>query len=64
MAAVRQTWREPLIPSFVPNDTTWLMMRDSALLPIVPELLVKNYGSSGLSVGKKEALIKQRGLFS
>jgi hypothetical protein len=40
------------------------MMRDSALLPIVPELLVKNYGSSGLSVGKKEALIKQRGLFS
>ena len=28
---------------YVPGDTTWLMMRDSALLSIVPELLAENY---------------------
>ena len=28
---------------FVPADTSWLMMRDSALLSIVPDLLVRNY---------------------
>ncbi len=28
---------------YVPNDTTWLMMRDSSLLSISPELIVKNY---------------------
>lgn len=28
---------------YVPADTSWLMMRDSALLSIVPDLLVRNY---------------------
>ena len=28
---------------WVPTDTSWLMMRDSALLSIVPDLLVRNY---------------------
>jgi len=28
---------------WVPADTSWLMMRDSALLSIVPDLLVRNY---------------------
>jgi len=28
---------------YVPGDTTWLIMRDSALLSIVPELLAENY---------------------
>ena len=28
---------------YVPADTSWLMMRDSALLSIVPGLLVRNY---------------------
>jgi hypothetical protein len=28
---------------FVPAETAWLMMRDSALLPLVPDLLAENY---------------------
>ena len=28
---------------WVPADTSWLMLRDSALLSIVPELVVRNY---------------------
>lgn len=28
---------------FVPAETTWLMMRDGALLPLVPDLLAENY---------------------
>lgn len=33
----------PLLPIYAPEDTVWLMMRDSALLPVVPDLLVQNY---------------------
>jgi hypothetical protein len=35
----------PLPPPrmFSPGDTAWVTIRDSALLPIVPKLLVKNY---------------------
>ncbi len=42
--------RSPFTPSALPDwfgyypaDTSWLMMRDSALLSIVPDLLVRNY---------------------
>ena len=28
---------------YTPQDATWLMMRDSALLSVVPDLLVQNY---------------------
>ena len=42
--------RQPFVPTPLPanvtyalGDTAWVTMRDSALLPIVPMLLVKNY---------------------
>jgi hypothetical protein len=42
--------RQPFVPTplpatvmYSPGDTAWVTMHDSALLPIVPMLLVKNY---------------------
>jgi hypothetical protein len=51
LAAIREDRdKTPFTPSplpdwvgWVPTDTSWLMMRDSALLSIVPDLLVRNY---------------------
>jgi len=51
LAAIREDAdKTPFTPSplpdwvgWVPTDTSWLMMRDSALLSIVPDLLVRNY---------------------
>jgi hypothetical protein len=56
----------PLIAEtfFVPADTAWLMMRDSALLPLVPRLLAENYwkleASGNLLVGKRVDLGRSR----
>jgi hypothetical protein len=33
----------PIWVGYTPQDATWLMMRDSALLPVVPDLLGQNY---------------------
>ena len=46
--------RPPIFPvplptwiGYTPPDATWLMMRDSALLTVVPDLLVQNYWRVG-----------------
>jgi hypothetical protein len=45
---------------FVPAETAWLMMRDSALLSLVPDLLAENYwkldATESLLVSKRAAL--------
>jgi hypothetical protein len=51
---------------FKPDETAWLMMRDGALLPLVPDLLAENYwkldatGISLASIGAARAASRVR----